>query len=79
MRVHVDSSALIKRAVEEVESDALGATFAQHIAAADVIVSSSLTWIEVSRGLRSVVRGTPTNLASSMPSTLLSQEWQNVR
>lgn len=52
MRVYVDSSALIKRSLEETESDALEAAFDRYVADAAVIVSSSLAWIEVSRALR---------------------------
>ena len=52
MRVYFDSSALIKRVVEEPESDALEQAFDEYIADGAVIVSSSLAWIEVSRALR---------------------------
>ena|GEM_PF-298267 len=52
MRVYVDSSALIKRSVEEVESEALEAAFVRYVADDAVIVSSSLAWVEVSRALR---------------------------
>jgi predicted nucleic acid-binding protein len=52
MRVYADSSALIKRSVEEAESDALAAAFDQYVAENTVIVSSSLAWVEVSRALR---------------------------
>jgi uncharacterized protein len=50
--VYVDSSALIKRAVAAAESDALEAALQRHIDDGDVLVSSSLAWIEVSRSLR---------------------------
>lgn len=52
MRVYVDSSALIKRSVQEAESDAVEAAFERYVADDAVIVSSSLAWIEVSRALR---------------------------
>ncbi len=52
MRVYADSSALIKRSVEEAESDALEAAFDRYVADDAVIVSSSLAWVEVSRALR---------------------------
>lgn len=52
MRVYVDSSALIKRSVQEVESDAVEAALDRHVGAGAVIVSSSLAWVEVSRALR---------------------------
>lgn len=51
--VYVDGSALIKRVVEEAESDALEAALARYVADDSVLVSSSLAWIEVSRALRS--------------------------
>jgi predicted nucleic acid-binding protein len=52
MRVYYDSSALIKRSVEEPESEALDSALEDHIAAGSVILSSTLAWIEVSRALR---------------------------
>lgn len=52
MRVYVDSSALIKKSVEEAESDALEAALDRYVADDAVIVSSSLAWIEISRALR---------------------------
>ena len=58
MRVYVDSSALIKRAVHERESDALDAELERHISDGAVLVSSSLAWIEVSRALTSRLDGT---------------------
>lgn len=52
LRVYVDSSALIKRSVQEAESDALEAMLDRYVADDAVIVSSSLAWIEVTRALR---------------------------
>ncbi len=52
MRVYFDSSALIKRSVQEPESDAVEAAFDRYVAADAVIISSSLAWVEVSRALR---------------------------
>lgn len=57
MRVYVDSSALLKRSVVEVESDAVEEVFAQHVDDDDALVSSSLARIEVSRALRSRLDG----------------------
>lgn len=57
MRVYADSSALIKRAVEETESDALDTALERYISEDAVIVSSSLAWVEVSRALRSLLDG----------------------
>ena len=58
MRIYADSSALIKRVVEEAESDALQAALDDHIASDitydTVVVSSSLAWIEVGRALSSL-------------------------
>lgn len=53
MRVYFDSSALIKRSVEEAESDAVEAAFGRYVAESAVIASSSLAWVEVTRALRS--------------------------
>ena len=52
MRVYFDSSALIKRSVQEAESDAVEAAFNRYVAQDAVIISSSLAWVEVSRALR---------------------------
>lgn len=52
MRVYFDSSALIKRSVQEPESDAVEAAIDRYVADDAVIVSSSLAWVEVSRALR---------------------------
>lgn len=59
MIVYVDSGALIKRVVAEPESDALDLALAGHVANADVLVSSSLAWVEVERALRSIVSAEP--------------------
>ena len=55
MIVYVDSSALIKRVVADPESEALDLALAGHVADQDVLVSSSLAWVEVERALRSIV------------------------
>lgn len=60
MRIYVDSSALIKRAVTEAESDVLEQTLAEHADAEDALLSSSLAWVEVSRALRARLDGTET-------------------
>jgi len=52
MRVYLDSSALIKRAIEEPESEAFEDALEQHVAGGDSLVSSSLAWVEVSRAVR---------------------------
>ena len=57
MRVYFDSSALIKRSVQEAESDAVEAAFDRYVAEDAVIISSSLAWVEVSRALRTRLDG----------------------
>ncbi|MGH9045239.1 MAG: type II toxin-antitoxin system VapC family toxin [Acidimicrobiales bacterium] len=57
MRVYFDSSALIKRSVQEPESEAVEAAFDRYVADDAVIISSSLAWIEVSRALRTRLDG----------------------
>lgn len=52
MRVYVDSSALLKRSVAEVESDAVEEVLGRHSANGDALVASSLARVEVSRALR---------------------------
>lgn len=52
MRIYIDSSALIKRVVMETESEALIESLDRHHRADDLLVSSSLAWVEVSRALR---------------------------
>jgi beta-lactamase class A len=57
VRIYFDSSALIKRSVQEAESDAVEAAFDRYVGQDAVIVSSSLAWIEVSRALRTRLDG----------------------
>jgi predicted nucleic acid-binding protein len=57
VKVYVDSSALIKRAVVEAESEAVEEALAQHVDAEDALVSSTLAWIEISRALRARLDG----------------------
>ena len=52
MRVYLDSSAAIKRVVAESRSDALVSAVDRHHAQGDLLVSSSLAWVEVARALR---------------------------
>ncbi len=64
MRVYVDSRALIKRSVEEAESEDLEAALERHVDAGDVLVASSLAWVEVSRALRNLLdSGAPAGLS----------------
>jgi predicted nucleic acid-binding protein len=60
MRVYFDSSALIKRVVAEEESDDLVDFLDAHYEQGDVLASSSLAWVEVSRVVLARVR-TPTD------------------
>ncbi len=54
MRVYLDSSAIMKRVVAESDSQALVVALDKHHAQGDLLVSSSLAWIEVTRALRSL-------------------------
>ncbi|TDO62736.1 hypothetical protein EV651_106358 [Kribbella sp. VKM Ac-2571] len=56
MRVYFDSSALIKRVVAEDESDDLVDFLDAHYEQGDVLASSSLAWVEVSRAVLARVR-----------------------
>lgn len=56
MRVYFDSSALIKRVVAEAESDALVEYLDTCYEAGDVLASSSLAWVEVSRAVLARVK-----------------------
>ena len=55
MRVYVDSSALIKRSVEEAESKALEAALDRYVDDDAALVASSLAWVELSRALRALL------------------------
>lgn len=52
MRVYLDSSALLKRVIAEEDSAALVAAVHAHYRRGDLLVSSSLAWVEVARALR---------------------------
>lgn len=58
MQVYVDSSALIKRVVAEAESDALVEFLDGHYWQTDLLASSSLAWVEVSRAVLARVTST---------------------
>lgn len=53
MRVYLDSSALVKRAIRETESDALIDAIHEWILEGSQLVSSTLAWIELTRTIRS--------------------------
>lgn len=52
-RFYVDSSALIKRVVDEAESDALEEELSFGVERGHVLIASSVAWVEVTRALRS--------------------------
>lgn len=52
MRAYADSSALIKRSVQEAESDALEGLLDRYRRDDAVIIASSLAWVEVTRAIR---------------------------
>lgn len=64
MRIYLDSSALIKRTIFEAESGALIDALERHRADGDMLVSSSLAWVEVTRALRTRLdHESPTTIA----------------
>ncbi|CAH0152272.1 MULTISPECIES: type II toxin-antitoxin system VapC family toxin [unclassified Microbacterium] len=52
MLIYVDTSAVLKRVFEENESDALGRAIDQAVADGDRLISSTLTRVELARGIR---------------------------
>lgn len=52
MRVYLDSSALLKRVIDEQESDRLRSAVRGHTDDGDVLLSSQLASVEVTRALR---------------------------
>jgi uncharacterized protein len=70
VRVYLDSSAVLKRVLAEAESADLVAALDKHHAEGDVLVSSSLAWIEVARALRSLHRGTLAEVADEVDAAL---------
>lgn len=72
MRIYVDSSALIKRAIDENESDAVEAALSRWVDAADTLYSSTLAWIEVNRALRTRIDQDDMDLVREVGDTALS-------
>ncbi len=70
MRVYLDSSAALKRAIAESESADLIATLDKHHADGDVLVASSLAWVEVARALRSLHSATLAEVADDVDTAL---------
>lgn len=52
MLIYLDSSALVKRSLDEPEREAVVAEFDRHVQNGDVMLSSSIAWVEVSRAIR---------------------------
>jgi len=52
VRIYLDSSALVKRGLLEDESSELGNWLASRVADGDILLSSALSWVEVSRAIR---------------------------
>ncbi|MCP2166082.1 type II toxin-antitoxin system VapC family toxin [Goodfellowiella coeruleoviolacea] len=52
MRVYLDSSALLKRVIDEPESEKLRVVLRGHVDERAVLLSSQLAWIEVSWAIR---------------------------
>lgn len=53
MQIYLDSSALVKRALREDESDALIERIDEWVREGSQLVSSTLAWIELTRSIRS--------------------------
>lgn len=60
MRLYFDSSALIKRVIAERESEKLVEFLDSHYQQGDLLVSSSLAWVEVSRVVLARARSSAT-------------------
>ncbi|MGH3799707.1 MAG: type II toxin-antitoxin system VapC family toxin [Pseudonocardiaceae bacterium] len=70
MRVYLDSRAVLKRVLVEPESADLVAGLDKHHTEGDVLVSSSLAWIEVARALRSLRGATLAEVADDVDAAL---------
>lgn len=70
MRVYLDSSAALKRVLLESESADLVATVDKHYRAGDLLLSSSLAWIEVARVMRSLRDATLAEVAGDVAAAL---------
>jgi len=68
MRVYLDSSAVLKRVVAEPDSPALVAALDRHHGDGDLLMSSSLAWIEVTRALRARLGADP--VSGAAPATV---------
>lgn len=70
MRIYVDSSALLKRVISEAESPELIETLDRHHRAGNLLVSSSLAWVEVARALRTLTGKGLTGVAADVDGAL---------
>jgi uncharacterized protein len=71
MRVYLDSSALIKRAVLEVESRPLAEELDRFHRDSALLVSTSLAWTEVARALRNATDTTYSAVADDLRQAML--------
>ena len=55
--VYVDSSTLLRRVLAEPDADTTRQRLRQHLDSGDVLASSSLAWVEVSRAVRRLELG----------------------
>ncbi len=70
MRVYLDSSAALKRVLVEPESLDLVTAVDRHHSEGDLLVSSSLAWIEVARTVRALRGATLAEVADDVDSAL---------
>ena len=70
MRVYLDSSAALKRVLAEPESVDLVTAVDRHHAEGDLLVSSSLAWVEVARAVRSMCGATLADVADEVDAAL---------
>lgn len=70
MRVYLDSSAALKRVLAEPESVDLVTTVDRHHSEGDLLVSSSLAWIEVARVVRGLHGATLAEVADDVDAAL---------
>lgn len=78
MRVYLDSSALLKRAITERESTRLEGTIEQHVAGRATLVSSTLAWIEIGRAIRSRYQASFPDVADQVEAALAGVAEQRI-
>ena len=72
MRIYLDSSALIKRAIDEDCSDPLTDALERVYASGSSVFASSLAWVEVSRGMRTRLDAEPPAKIAELSAIALS-------